>query len=276
MLFKPQRKRFPNTLRNGELTLHAGDSASPGLLDGIADLIRQREEGRRIVGCVQGNGALSFVKVSRVDGFRTKVRLLLGRKRRQGGFDWTVAELLNTTEASARNAPVPAVHGFGYRKRRYGMVNELFLLTEYLHGYVDGLQALEHQHLPAERLLAQALDLIGQLHARQIAHLDLWLGNVMVHTGGEAPKVIDLENCYIGPLPHFAAVLGFQFGFLYYYRARQYIDEASYDRLVEVALARYPQLDRRVFDAIYPRAKHQHVGRKERHQLVSRGRFIAD
>ncbi|QJP08043.1 lipopolysaccharide kinase InaA family protein [Pseudomonas multiresinivorans] len=276
MLFKPQRKRFPHTIRNGELTLHAGDSASAGLLAGIADLIRQREQGRRIVGCVQGNGALSFVKVSRVDGIRSKVRLLLGRKRRQGGFDWTVAELLNTTEASARNAPVPAVHGFGYRKRRYGLIDELFLLTEFLDGYVDGVQALEQEHLPVGQLLAQALDLVGQLHARQIAHLDLWLGNVMVHTGGGSPKVIDLENCYIGPLPHFAAVLGFQFGFLYYYRARQYIDEGRFDQLVEVALAHYPQLDRAVFDAIYRQAKHQHVGRKERHRLVSHGRFIAD
>ncbi|WP_447746665.1 lipopolysaccharide kinase InaA family protein [Pseudomonas nicosulfuronedens] len=258
------------------MTLHAGATASPSTLAGIAELIRQRDDGRRIVGCVQGNGALSFVKVNRVDGLRRKVRLLLGRQRRQAGFDWMVAELLNTAEASARNAPVPAVHGFGYRKRRYGLINELFLLTEFLDGYVDGLQALEQGRLSAVQLLTQALDLIGQLHTRQIAHLDLWLGNVMVHTSGQQPKVIDLENCYIGPLPHFAAVLGFQFGFLYYYRAQQYIDEVRFDQLVEAALAQYPRLDRAAFVDIYQRAKHQHVGRKERHQLVSHGRFVAD
>lgn len=274
------RQAFPLTVNFEDLTLHLDDGSVGDVLPSIARLIEERSSrsssSRRTSSVLHAQHAALFVKTSAIDNLRSKLRVTLGKPRRKGGFDWPIAELINTSEACRLGLPLPLLKGFGYRRKGLGLIEEVFLVSECLEGYVNGVEWLQQNGADVEIFLADAFNLLRELHDKEVFHLDLWAENFMVHP--QAPRklqVIDLENCHIGPAPYLAEVLSFQFGFLYQRCVKDYLDEVRYDQLVAGALSAYPAIDRQRFEEFFQVCKHAIVGRKERREILLRGVLLA-
>lgn len=272
---KPYHSRFGHIVRQGDLTLHLDSQAVADILPPIAALIDERGTRpmhRSVAGCLAGAHSRLFVKTVEINSLPCRLRVTLGMQRRGIGYDWPVAELINTLEAARLGAPVAGVKGFGYRRRGRRLVRELFLVSEMLDGYVNGLQWLEQPGSDVESFMVDAFGLILQLHGLGIHHLDLWAANIMLNPARPHElRVVDLENCFIGPIDHAAEALGFQFGFLYFRFVKQFIDEARYDQLVEQAMTAHPGIDAQGFQAAYTLYKHKAISRKKRRALIIHG-----
>lgn len=272
---KSYKTEFNHRVRQDDLLLYLSDSSAADILAPIAQLIqlRTREPLRRgVVRCLSGLHSRFFVKTVEIDSLPSRLRATFGWQRRGSGYIWPVAELINSVEAFRLGAPVPRVIGFGYRRRGVSLVRELFMVSELLEGYIDGLQWLQKPGAEFEPFLQRAFSLFRRLHELQIFHLDLWAGNIMFDPArSDDLRVVDLENCYIGSVPCFAEALGFQFGFFYYRFVKQHIDEARYDQLVAEALAAYPDIDAQRFSVIYGASKHRHISRKKRRGIILAG-----
>lgn len=274
---KPYRSRFPHTVRQGELTLHLDNQAAADILPPIAALIGERGTRpmrRSVAGCLAGPRSRLFVKTVEIDSLPCRLRVTLGMQRRDVGYDWPVAELINTLKAAQLGAPVAGVRGFGYRRRGRRLVRELFLVSEMLDDHVNGLHWLEQPGTCVESFLKDAFGLLLQLHGMGIHHLDLWAANIMLDPAQPHDlRVVDLENCFIGETAYAPEALGFQFGFFYFRFIKQFIDEARYDQLVAEALAAQSDIDAQRFQAAYSLYKHQTISRKKRRALVIHGRL---
>ncbi|GIZ10992.1 lipopolysaccharide kinase InaA family protein [Pseudomonas sp. NCCP-436] len=202
--------------------------------------------------------------------------MTLGLPRRQGIFDWGLAEVINSIEAYRRGVPTAPLKGFGCRRRGRGLVSEVFIVSQWLEGHVDGVEWLRQPGVDVEEFVLGAFDLIRVMHEKEVHHLDLWAANIMVDPHGGTYRAIDLENCYLGKTDFLAETLGFQFGFLYFRGLHSLLDEAHYDALVEQALSAYADIDRKRFQVVYQPCKHRHVGRKERGCIPQYGILPSD
>ncbi|WP_339410473.1 lipopolysaccharide kinase InaA family protein [Pseudomonas sp. EA_35y_Pfl2_R5] len=272
---KSYQQGFSHTVVSGDLTLHLDEEEAADILEPISVLLAQRNNGtlrRNISGCMSGVRSRLFVKTVELESLPSRLRVTLGRQRRLGWYDWPIAELMNSVNARHQGAPVPRLRGFGYLRQGLFPVRELFLISEVLDGYVDGQFWLAQPQMQIEPFLQSAFALIGELHEKQVCHLDLWVGNIMLDPQCmKAMKVVDLENCYIGHPPYWSGALGFQFAFLYLRLVQDHIDEARYDHLVHAALDQYPGIDRVGFERVYSLCKHQQISRKKRRDLLLTG-----
>ena len=266
---------FPHAVVRGDLILHLDDEDTADIFEPISTLLAQRDQGtlrRSISGCMSGVHSRLFVKTVELESLPSRLRVTLGWQRRIGGYDWPIAELMNSADAWRQGAPVPRLRGFGYRRQGLFPVRELFLISDMLDGYVDGKFWLAQPQMQIEPFLLGAFALIRELHERQVCHLDLWAGNIMLDPQHlDAMKVVDLENCYIGHPPYWSEALGFQFAFLFLRLVQDHIDESRYDHLVDAALDAYPGIDRVGFERVYSACKHQQISRKKRRDLLLMG-----
>jgi hypothetical protein len=273
--------RYSSSLRDRDITAYfLGDQgkALHAALGSIRDLIdRRKKMGRHRLAkvCSAGNNPEIFVKTARIESLPSRLRISLGLKRRSGAYDWALAELHNNINASQRTNLIPRLIGYGFIKRNFGLVSEVFLAYENLANHVDGL-AWTRKNPPKIELFIQAsLNLIITLNRQGIHHLDLWVANIMLPTDDiHRMKVIDLENCFIGASAHHSETLGFQFGFLYQDALNQFITETHYDALVNSCIGNLNDIDRLRFQPFYQRFKHQGADRKDRHLIPLRGLLI--
>jgi hypothetical protein len=272
---KPYKQQFPHTFVRDDLILHLDDGDAADILEPISALLAQRDSGelrRNISGCMSGERSRLFVKTVELESLPSRLRVTYGWQRRVGGYDWPIAELMNSSNAWNLGAPVPRIRGFGFRRKGARPVRELFLISEMLDGHVDGKFWLSQPQMQIEPFLQGAFALIRELHEKQVCHLDLWVGNIMLDPLRlDKMKVVDLENCYIGLPPYWSEALGFQFAFLFLRLVQDHIDETRYDQMVHAALEGYPDIDRVAFERVYSACKHQQISRKKRRDLLMLG-----
>lgn len=212
-----------------------------------------------------------FIKSSRLIGFRSRLRTTLGIRRRKGGLDWEIAELLNTVRAEELQAPTSRLLGFAYRKQ-FGLISDVSLIFEFLEHHLPGHHWLDRNVDPVP-FLRNCFVLFRELHEKRIYHLDLWAGNVMIDSFRETLRVIDFENCLHGATDFEPEILGFTYGHFFHREINRYIAEHTYDRLVEEFMSELP-VDPVRFRHTYAISKHEKVGRKERHLLHSHGLLV--
>ncbi|MFG0826840.1 lipopolysaccharide kinase InaA family protein [Pseudomonas sp. CJQ_7] len=262
---------YPHTLRYRDTTLHLRAPIAAHTRQAFERLIDQSANARRVsapLGCARSK---LFTKREKLDSLRKKWRMQRGSPRRNGLYDWSLEELINTREANRRGARVPDLVGYGYTRSRFGLMQDFFLVTEQLTGHVDGLTVLRESAEAVYRVIAASFELLHALHCSGITHMDLWAANVMLPLQGKA-QAIDLENSFAEPTAFFSETLGFQFGFFYYREIYRYITEADYDAAVECALAEYfPDVQRAAFNRVYALAKHEEIGRLERRDIFTSG-----
>lgn len=268
------RRDFPCTIQNGQSTLHLNHSPSTNTSQALFEFIdnRRHKKIRRASAPVVGDKAFLFAKVQSLDSIQAKIRVTLGNPLRDGRYDWPVEELLNTIEAGKRGADVPALIGFGYKKSRLGIIEEVFIITRLLDKHIDGLQWLERNPTQVETLIKKSFAVLRSLHERRITHMDLWAANLMFEEQSNRPaKAIDLENCFYSSPQYSSETLGFQFGFFYHREIYRFITEARYDELVTQALDQYGHLNSEKFKTFYQAGKHAKIGRKERRRIFLNG-----
>ena len=212
-----------------------------------------------------------FIKSSRLTGFRSRFRTTLGIERRKCGLDWELAELLNTVRAQELQAPTARLLGFAYRKQ-LGLVRDFSLIFELLEHYLPSHQWLAQEVDPLP-FLRSCFALFRELHEKQIYHLDLWAGNIMVDSRDESLRVVDFENCVHGATHYEPEMLGFMYGHFFQREINRHVDEPTYDRLVKESISEL-SIDPVRFKRTYNMSKHEKVGRKERHLLHRRGLLI--
>ncbi|MGG2395579.1 hypothetical protein ACJRW5_01320 [Pseudomonas sp. SH1-B] len=215
-----------------------------------------------------------FVKSSTIDSIPSRVRVTLGLKRRSGLYDWPLEELRNHAKAQKRTDRIPRLLGYGLVHQSNRVVNEVLLKYEHLTDWVDGHEWLQTNSSFARRFAKAGLTLITHLNRRNIYHLDLWCGNMMLKDGNlEALKAIDLENCFIGAPPYASETLGYQFALLYQYELQGFIEEHEYDFLVAEQLTKMPEVEHSGFQTFYEHFKRYGAHRKERHLIPKTGQI---
>lgn len=233
--------------------------------------IAQNANAKRIsapLACAQSQ---LFTKREKLDSLKKKLRMQRGRPKRNGMYDWTLEELINTREAARRGARVPRLVGYGYSRSKIGLMQDFFLITELLSDHEDGAARIRRAPEAVHQVIEASFELLHDLHCQGLTHMDLWAANVMLPKQGKA-QAIDLENSFSEPGDFFSETLGFQFGFFYFREIYRYITEADYDAAVECALAKYfPDVEHAAFNRVYALAKHQEVGRMERRKIFTRG-----
>ncbi|KAB5619161.1 hypothetical protein F7234_21840 [Pseudomonas putida] len=262
---------YPYTLRYRDTTLHFQSPIPDHTRQAFEQLIEQTPSAKRISAPLDCAASKLFTKREKLDSLKKKWRMQRGNPKRNGMYDWSLEELINTREAARRGARVPGLKGFGYRRSKLGLMQDFFLITELLTGHVDGLTKLRDAPENVHPVIQSSFELLHALHAQGITHMDLWAANVMLPEQGEA-QAIDLENSFFGPTDYPSETLGFQFGFFYYREIYRYITEADYDAAVEGALAEYfPDVQRAAFNRVYALAKHEEIGRLKRREIFTNG-----
>ncbi|WP_226455333.1 hypothetical protein [Pseudomonas sp. AF03-9] len=265
-------RSFPATLdhRNARIFLTQETDSSVELA--IQSLIDSRHQlPHRISAPLQGMESDLFAKFQPLDSLKPKLRVTLGRAKRDGAFDWPVEEVINTYGAQKRGAPVANLLGFGYRKSAIGLIQEFFIFTEMLDDHLNGLEWL-NQSRDIRSLITRSFDLLRALHEKGIVHMDFWANNVMINFDDARPaKAIDLENCFLTPADYLAEVLAFQFGFYYRREVFRFVIEQEYDQLVMDELSKYGDIDRRRFDSIYAASKYENISRRARREIFHKG-----
>lgn len=263
--------------QHGRLTAYTvGDNFSPNQsLKPIAELMALRKRmGRQRLAqpCAVDNKTTAFVKTTSIDSYPSRLRISLGLKRRSGAYDWPLAELRNNVKASKRTDLIPTITGIGFARGRLGLVQEVFLSFENLVGYVNGLEWMKKHPEKLESFILTGLNSIRALNALGIYHLDLWAGNIMVPAGSlNSPKVIDLENCFIGTTAYHNETLGYQLGLFYQHSLGRLTTEAYYDAIVMNHIRGRSESDNEQFLSFYQFYKHNSASRKERFLIPLRG-----
>lgn len=264
--------KFPIQVNLGAIRLFTAQAPSIEQKTALQRAFRELASGTRSRSTleVQHPESRLFIKSSRLTGFQSRLRTTLGIERRKGGLDWEVAELLNTIRAEELQAPTARLLGFAYRKQ-LGLVSNVSLIFEFLEHYLPSHQWLGQQD-PVP-FLRNCFTLFRELHEKRIYHLDLWAGNVMINSRQETLRVIDFENCLHGATEHEPEVLGFMYGHFFQREINQYIDEPTYDRLVDEVMPKLC-IDPARFRHTYVISKHEKIGRKERRLLHSHGVLV--
>ena len=266
---------FPSTLSHRNATVFTMRSASDSAQQAIQDLIDTRHQIKdRISAPLKGMENNLFAKSQPLDSLRPKLRVTFGRAKRDGTFDWPVEEVINTLGAQKRGAPVAGLYGFGYRKSALGLIQEFFIFTEMLDGYVSGLDWLE-QARDVQSLINVSFRLLHSLHSKGVVHMDFWANNVMIDPRQpNTAKAIDLENCFLTESDYLTEVLAFQFGFYYRREIFRFVIEKEYDQMVLEELAKYEGIDRERFDAMYAASKHENISRRARREIFHKGTVV--
>ncbi|AQT93285.1 MULTISPECIES: hypothetical protein [Pseudomonas] len=269
-------KSFPSTLTHRNATVFTTQGADDSTQQAIQNLIDTRYQlTDRVSAPLKGMENDLFAKSQPLDSLRPKLRVTFGRSKRDGTFDWPVEEVLNTYTAHKRGAPVASLYGFGYRKSVFGLIQEFFIFTELLDGYLNGLEWLK-QKRDIRSLITVSFKLLHALHGKGVVHMDFWANNVMVNLAQpEHTKAIDLENCFLSPTEHLSEVLAFQFGFFYRREIFRFVIEQDYDQMVMDALGNYEGIDRSRFDELYALSKHENISRRARREIFHRGTVTA-
>lgn len=267
---------YPHTFHHRGTTLHFQSPIAPLTRQAFESMIEQRIRSKRVSAPLDCAVSKLFTKRERLDSLRKRWRVQRGNPKRNGMYDWSLEELINTREAARRGAPVPKLKGFGYRRSKLGLIADVFLITELLTDHVDGLTTVRAKPEAIHPVIEATFELLHALHSEGITHMDLWAGNVMLPKSGKA-QAIDLENSFFEATDYPNETLGFQFGFFYYREIYRYITEADYDAAVERGLAKwFPDVQRADFDRVYGAAKHEKIGRLERRAIFTHGRVESE
>ncbi|MBD8202654.1 lipopolysaccharide kinase InaA family protein [Pseudomonas viridiflava] len=264
---------FLHTHQVENATFHFNQPPSAELLDSVSRWFDQpkSKSRKRISGPLLAGDTRLFAKSQLLESLKSRLRVTLGRQTADGRYDWAVEELHNTLAASQRGIPSPSIIGFGYIRRGLGLVQETLLLTELLDGYCDGQDWLEQHPQRVQWFVEHALELLQRSNAKGIYHMDFSALNIMLDENNAEPmKVIDMENCFVGPTPYSAETLAFQTGFLYRRGLYKFITEADYDSLVH-RMTQCDDVEMSRFEALYDVCKHENIGRKERRRIFLEG-----
>lgn len=236
-----------------------------------------RNIGNRLFGTLRTSQRNYFVKTTEITQLKAQLKATFGVQRRTGGYGWPIAEIINTTQAIQRGLSTPELCGFGYKRSKLGLVNEIFIVTDWLDEHINGLEWLQSRNAHPKEFVKSCFQKMKEMHQKRIWHLDFWVENVVLSSlSPNKLTVIDLENCYIGETDHISETLGFQFGFFYYREIGKYLSEKDYDRMVAEALEGYVGIDKECFYLFYNHSKNNHVGRKDRRKIPLKGFFPQD
>lgn len=267
-------QQFPHTIKYLDSTLFLVNPPSEAKLQALYELVKHRRLAglERVSAPLKGLEDELFAKAQPLDSLKAKIRVTLGRAKRNGMFDWPVEEVLNTIEAHRRGAPIAPLAGFGYSKSPLGLTQEYFIFTELLNDHINGMAWIESAPEDIETFIRLSFCLLRVLHEKKITHMDFWANNVMVNLSPEGlPMAIDLENCIPKASHFFSETLAFQFGFFYQRDIYRFITEARYDQLVSEELVTYASIDNTAFDRVYKLSKHEKIGRKDRREIFWNG-----
>lgn len=253
------------------------ESALIGNLESIEELIALRKRmGRQRLAqpCITCDGQQIFVKTSSIESYPSRLRISFGLKRRSGAYDWPLAELRNNVRANQKTNMIPRLTGLGFARGRLGLVREVFLAFENLAGYTNGFDWVNSHPAQLERFIRAALDSLMTLNSKGIYHLDLWAGNIMFPDHSlENPKVIDLENCFIGSTAYHNETVGYQLALFYQHSLERLIPEKDYDEIIRSYMHDRRELKSKTAQEFYQHFKHNGAGRKARYLIPFRGKL---
>ncbi|TWI55061.1 lipopolysaccharide kinase (Kdo/WaaP) family protein [Pseudomonas duriflava] len=271
---------LPIKRRLKEWILYSKTEESNKFIPFVQSLINDRNkrgQGNRSFSTLRVNQKSYFIKTTEITQLQAQLRATFGWRRRVGGYGWPISEIINTNHVIQKGLNTPQLYGFGYKRSRIGLVNEVFLVTDWLENHVNGLEWLNSGKAEPQQFFKVFFLSMLDMHRKKIWHLDYWVENVVLSPSNPSTiNIIDFENCYIGDNAYISETLGFQFGFIYYMKASYYISEKAYDETVAEALKAYKNINEEAFQIFYSYSKKNHIGRKERREIPLKGTFPRD
>ena len=269
MLLGRYNAHFEASYQQRAISLFLKKKVSAHLQQAICEFIQSPARSRKVG--VVGIGERLFVKTTPIKGLAAKLRVSFSLPRGDKGYDYALADLINSLNIAQSTIAAPRIVGYGYR-RHWGLVTELCIVHEYLEGHIDAALWLKKHPSQAPALIRQVHQLIQAMHQQNRYHLDLWLGNIMLpEEGVRELKVIDFEH-YIAGQPKVAeALLGFLVGYFYAIDLHRSISEAEYDALTFTGVfSPYEHCSR--FNAGFALGKANALSRKAR-RLLFKGQY---
>ena len=210
-----------------------------------------------------------FVKTTFLKKLAVRFRVSLMLSRGGKGYDYPLADLINSINVEVSGASTPKLIGFGYQSS-WGLVNKISLIYENLNKYTDGEKWLFENPERAIFLTKKVHAKIIRLHSLRCYHLDIWLGNVMVPEDGSSDiYLIDFEQYVSGVAADIESLLGFMFGYFYSRGLTALVEEIDYDNLTFSALSGVCDFRSKAFQEVYRLSKKGKVNRKMRRQFFT-------
>lgn len=267
------KKEFPIKVQCDNFQYHLSEVLD---IDELQRTILSTRGGRTLIVATQPRDQSKyFIKRSFLTGFQSRFRTTFGLSRKKAGPDWEIAELINSLNAFQKSIDMPRTVGFGYR-RRLGLISDVEIISEYLSDHTNAATWLSTNPEKTEirDFVGTIQKLIMGLHQREIYHLDIWAGNLMLAPDGDTLKIIDFENCQFGRTEYSHELLGFLFGFFYYREIKKHLTAQEYDEITKHMLENHPEIDTARFSKLYELSKNLKIGRKERREIFHNGTVV--
>lgn len=117
--------------------------------------------------------------------------------------------------------------------RELGLIRSIAILTDYLSRHQSLNDYLEDHPNEVQETILKSLTLLKDLQQSGVAHLDFWLGNLMIDNYDGTLCAIDHEYTFRGSISRPNETLGFQLGFFYFNTLQTWLDETTYKALVK-------------------------------------------
>ncbi|WP_163835907.1 RIO1 family regulatory kinase/ATPase domain-containing protein [Spartinivicinus ruber] len=201
-------------------------------------------------------------KRSMLSGFNKRLKNTLTIAKVYG-YPGLYNELINSQKANQTLSNTPRVAGYGVSKQ-FGLVNEEFLLFEFIEDCVPIDELFLSGQYPVEQLLDVVVDEYVKALDHQVIHLDLHPKNLLVSKDLTERWIIDFEQCSFVNYNN-SSSLGFLLGYFHYYWVHKYIDGSDYDEYIKQKVTAIESLDLDVFWPVFNMFKNKKVSRKTRY-----------
>ncbi|WP_158296269.1 AarF/UbiB family protein [Stutzerimonas nosocomialis] len=205
----------------------------------------------------------SVLKFNRVKHWKVRLKKHLGLPGQRGHY-CLINEFINLGRPEVQGL-APTLHGLGWKSG--GLLQDVYLIVEYLEGAQTLDEVLQRDPGKAEQVLVDVLQLFQRMLGQGFVHMDPHPKNIMLMPDGTL-KFIDFECCAFG-IEDKAATLGFLLGYFYHYWFQRFLSQEHYDRICLAFMEReYPDQLGGSFRLIYARFRDEKVSRKVRYAML--------
>lgn len=241
----------PSTVDGAQISAFLKGSVSFSALD-------EAEPGRGVY--LLGRSVLKF---NRIKHWKVRLRKHLGLPGQRGHY-CLINELINLSRPEVAGL-APALQGFGWKSG--GLLEDVYLIVEYLEGAETLDEVLIQSPGKAEQVLLDVLQLFKRMLAQGFVHMNPHPKNIMLMPDGSL-KFIDFECCAFG-VDDMSATLGFLLGYFYHYWFQRFLCLERYNHVCLSFMERnYPNHAGEKFWRIYCRFRDEKVSRKARYAML--------
>ena len=221
------------------------------------------EPGRDVIKVISDNKNYLF-KRNTYKHYNSMFKITLGLKKSYG-YPGLTNEFINSFAVNQKVNFIPQVLGFGYRRNKFGLVEEEYILFDFIENCRDVDEYLKSEDYDNFQLLTIISDAFCALVDAGFVHLSPHTRNFMLPRDLSACWMIDVETCALQVYSREAA-LGFFYGVFYRNWGYEYFSSDAFDQYVnKQAVHKHQVQDVDYFIGVYRLFRDEKISRKQRY-----------